>query len=97
MVARERILLAEARETNRQLDDQISLFKNAVADSANELKEQTLASLESASDRLGEINNELQTAIQEKIKLSRSNLRGLRHEMSLMMDQIESTGKLVLA
>ena len=97
MVARERILLAEARETNRQLDDQISLFKNAVADSANELKEQTLASLESASDRLGEINNELQTAIQEKIKLSRSNLRGLRQEMSLMMDQIESTGKLVLA
>ena len=97
MVARERILLAEARETNRQLDDQISLFKNAVADSANELKEQTLASLESASDRLGEINNELQTAIQEKIKLSRSNLRGLRQEMSLMIDQIESTGKLVLA
>ena len=43
-VPREKILLAETRETERKLNDQISLFQDSIAESANELMEQALSS-----------------------------------------------------
>ena len=96
-VPREKILLAETRETERQLHDQISLFQDSIADSANELMEQALSSLEDTSERLGEICNELQTAARERIKLSKAKINELRTEVRALMDEIESSGKLALA
>ena len=95
-VPRERILLAETKETKKQLNTQIKLFKESIADSANEMIEQTLSSLEDLSDRLTEIRNELQTAAQTKIELSKSKIHSLRNEVSLL-PQIESAAKLAVA
>ena len=96
-VPREKILLAETRETERKLNDQISLFQDSIAESANELMEQALSSLEDASQRLREICNELQTAAQERIKLSKAKINELRMEVRSLMSEIESSGKLALA
>ena len=96
-VPREKILLAETRETERKLNDQISLFQDSIAESANELMEQALSSLEDASQRLREICNELQTAAQERIKLSKAKINELRMEVRALMSEIESSGKLALA
>ena len=96
-VPREKILLAETRETERKLNDQISLFQDSIAESANELMEQALSSLEDASQRLSEICNELQTAAQERIKLSKAKINELRMEVRALMSEIESSGKLALA
>ena len=96
-VPRERILLAETKETKKQLNTQIKLFKESIADSANEMIEQTLSSLEDLSDRLTEISNELQTAAQTKIELSKSKIHSLRSEVQSMLPQIESAAKLAVA
>ena len=96
-VPREKILLAETRETERKLNDQISLFQDSIAESANELMEQALSSLEDASQRLREICNELQTAAQKRIKLSKAKINELRMEVRSLMSEIESSGKLALA
>ena len=96
-VPREKILLAETRETERKLNDQISLFQDSIAESANEIMEQALSSLEDASLRLSEICNELQTAAQERIKLSKAKINELRMEVRALMSEIESSGKLALA
>ena len=96
-VPREKILLAETRETERQLHNQISLVQDSIADSANELMEQALSSLEDASERLSEICNELQTAAQKRINLSKAKINEYRTEVRALMDEIESIGKLALA
>ena len=96
-VPQERILLAETKETKKQLNTQISLFQDSIAESANELVEQALSSLEDLSDRLSEITTELQTAAQTKINLSKSKIHELHKEVRAMLQEIESTGKLATA
>ena len=49
----------------------LSLFQDSIAESANELVEQAISSLEVLSERLSEITTELQTAAQTKINLSK--------------------------
>ena len=93
-VPNERILLAEAKETKKQLNDQISLFRESLTNSASEIVEQSLASLEEIGDRLNEISNELQTAIQGKIDLSKKKLREFHGEVDLMLAEIKSVAKL---
>ena len=96
-VPQERILLAETKETKKQLNTQISLFQDSIAESANELVEQALSSLEGLSERLSEITSELQTAAQTKINLSKSKIHELHKEVRAMLQEIESTGKLATA
>ena len=93
-VPNERILLAEAKETKKQLNDQISLFRESLTNSASEIVEQSLASLEEIGDRLNEISHELQTAIQGKIDLSKKKLREFHGEVDLMLAEIKSVAKL---
>lgn len=95
-VANERILLAETRETRRQLSDQISNIQ-AIANTSNELLEQTLSSLEKWSDRLSEICDQLQKAAHDKINLSKSTLTELRQEIQGAVSEIESSLKLSIA
>lgn len=95
-VANERILLAETRETRRQLSDQISNIQ-AIANSSNELIEHTLSSLEKWSDRLSEICDQLQKAAHDKINLSKSTLTELRQEIQGAVSEIESSLKLSIA
>ena len=93
-VPSERILLAETKETKRQVNDQISIFQESLANSASEMVEQTLASLEELRDRLNEITGELQSAAQEKINLSKAKLNDLSSEVRKMIPEIESFAKL---
>ena len=91
-VANERILLAETRETKRQVTDKISHFQQ-LATSSSEIIDQSLASLEKWSERLTEICEELQKAAHDKIELSKEKLREVRTEVQSIVDQIHSTEK----
>ena len=91
-VPNERILLAETRETRRQLTDQISHIQQ-IANSSSELLEQSLSSLEKWSDRLTEICDELQKAAQDKINLSKAKLNEFRSEVQIAIREIETSGK----
>ena len=91
-VPNERILLAETRETRRQLTDQISHIQQ-IANSSSELLEQSLSSLEKWSDRLTEICDELQKAAQDKINLSKAKLNEFRSEVQIAIREMESCGK----
>jgi stearoyl-CoA desaturase (delta-9 desaturase) len=91
-VANERILLAETRETKRQVTDKISHFQQ-LANSSSEIIDQSLASLEKWSERLTEICEELQKAAHDKIELSKEKLREVRTEVQSIVDQIHSTEK----
>ena len=91
-VPNERILLAETRETRRQLTDQISHIQQ-IANSSSELLEQSLSSLEKWSDRLTEICDELQKAAQDKINLSKAKLNEFRSEVQIAIREMESSGK----
>jgi stearoyl-CoA desaturase (delta-9 desaturase) len=95
-VPNERILLAETRETRRQLNDQISNLQQ-LANSSGELIEQTLKSLENWNVRLTEICDELQKAAHDKIQLSKSKLTELRNESEKALSEMESNIKLALA
>jgi stearoyl-CoA desaturase (delta-9 desaturase) len=95
-VPNERILLAETRETRRQLSDQISNIQ-AIANTSNELLEQTLSSLEKWSDRLTEICDQLQKAAHDKINLSKTTLSELRQEIQGATSEMESSLKLSIA
>ena len=95
-VPNERILLAETRETRRQLSDEISNIQ-ANANTSNELLEQTLSSLEKWSDRLTEICDQLQKAAHDKINLSKSTLSELRQEIQGATSEMESSLKLSIA
>ena len=92
-VPNERILLAETRETKRQLSDQISRFQ-ALKGSSEELIDQTISSLEGWKDRLTEICDELQHAAQDKINLSKTKLKEVRIEVQSILSQLETTEKL---
>ena len=95
-VPNERILLAETRETRRQLSDRISNIQG-ISDSSNELINQTLTSLEKWSERLSEICDQLQKAAHDKIKLSKSTLSDLRVEIQDAISEMESSLKLSIA
>ena len=95
-VPNERILLAETRETRRQLNDQISKL-HQLANSSGELIGQTLTSLENWSERLTEICDELQKAAHDKIELSKSKLSQLRTEIEEAISEMESNLKLAVA
>lgn len=95
-VPTERILLAETRETEKQLNDQISLFKETIQP-PSDLVVQALSTLEELGERLGEISSELQTAAHDKINLSRKKLNELSVEVRTVLEEVKSTNKLVLA
>ena len=60
-------------------------------------KEETERLLEKFGDRLSEIHHELQTAIREKIEISKSKMSELRSEVRTIVQEIESSGKLATA
>jgi len=95
-VASERILLAETKEMSRLVETKLSTFQSA-QNKGNELMEQAAQNLESLGERLGEIHKELQTAIREKMDLSKSKLGELRLEVRSIVQQIESFGNLAAA
>jgi stearoyl-CoA desaturase (Delta-9 desaturase) len=95
-VPQERILLAETRETKRQVTDKISHIQEA-GESGEDLFDQLLENLEGLSERLTEICNELQSAAQEKIDLSKVKLNELRTEVRAMLDEINSPSALIAA
>jgi archaellum component FlaC len=88
-VPQERILLAETRETRRQVTDKISHIQES-QDSGGDLWEQVLENLEGLSERLTEICNELQTAAQEKIDFSKTKLNEMRSEVRAMLQEINT-------
>jgi len=95
-VPQERILLAETRETKRQVTDKISHIQE-VGESGEDLFDQLLENLEGLSERLTEICNELQSAAQEKMDLSKVKLNELRTEVRAMLDEINSPPALIAA
>ena len=95
-VPQERILLAETRETKRQVTDKISHIQEA-GESGEDLFDQLLENLEGLSERLTEICNELQSAAQEKMDLSKVKLNELRTEVRAMLDEINSPPALIAA
>jgi stearoyl-CoA desaturase (delta-9 desaturase) len=95
-VANERILLAETKEVSRIVEKKISAFQSAQSKST-EIIDQAVANLEKAGERLSEIHKELQTAIRDKIDISKSKMNELRLEVRSMVQEIESFGKLSVA
>ena len=89
-VANERILLAETKEISRILEKKISTF-HSTANKSTELVDHAVANLEILGDRLSEIHKELQTAIRDKIDISKSKLSGLRTEIRSMVQEINSS------
>ena len=95
-VANERILLAETKEVSRILEKKISAFQSAQSKST-EFIDQAVANLEKAGDRLSEIHKELQTAIRDKIEISRAKMNELRLEVRTMVQEIDASGKIAVA
>jgi len=95
-VPNERILLAETKEISRIITNQLSAFRSA-HNKSSELIDQASANLEKFGDRLSEIHQELQTAIREKIKISKGTMNELRSEVRTIVQEIESAGKLATA
>ena len=95
-VPNERILLAETRETRRQIDDQISHLQQ-IANSSEELISQALSSLEGMSNRMTEICEELQKAAHDKINLSKSKLSEFRTEIEKAVNEMEVNLKTAVA
>jgi stearoyl-CoA desaturase (delta-9 desaturase) len=95
-VANERILLAETKEMHRIVETKLSAFQSAQETGA-ELVDQAVAKLEKVGDRLTEIRNELQTAIRDKIDLSKSKIKELQSEVRTMIDEVETFGQLANA
>ena len=95
-VPNERILLAETKEISRIVNDQLSAFQSA-QNKSSELIDQASANLERFGDRLSEIHQELQTAIREKIEISKGKMNELRSEVRTIVQEIESAGKLATA
>ena len=95
-VANERILLAETKEVSRIVENKLSAFQSA-QNKSTEIVEQAAANLEKLGERLTEIHKELQTAIRDKIDLSKSKLSELRLEVQSMVQEVETFGKLAVA
>ena len=95
-VPKEKILLAETRETKRQVTDRITSIQES-QNSNEALWTQVLENLEVLSERLTEISNELQTAAHDKINLSKTKLREIRNEVRAMLEEINSSPDLKAA
>jgi stearoyl-CoA desaturase (delta-9 desaturase) len=95
-VPNERILLAETKEISRIVKNQLSSFKSA-QNKSSELIDQAAANLEKFGDRLSEIHQELQTALREKIEISKGSMNELRSEVRTIVQEIEASGKLATA
>ncbi len=95
-VPQERILLAETRETRRQVTDKITSIQES-QNSGEDLWTQVLENLEGLSERLTEICNELQNAAHEKIDFSKTKLNEMRSEVRAMLAEINSPIKLAAA
>ena len=95
-VPKERILLAETRETKRQVTDRITSIQES-QNSNEDLWSQVLENLEDLSERLTEISNELQKAAHDKINLSKTKLREMRSEVRAMLEEINSSPDLKAA
>ena len=95
-VPKERILLAETRETRRRLDTRMTFMQENGIES-DPLFIKTMEALNGLAERLVEISDELQQATQEKIALSKAKLKELRHEVRSMLTQIEESGQFALA
>ena len=89
-------MLAETKEISRIVNDQLSAFQSA-QNKSSELIDQASANLERFGDRLSEIHQELQTAIREKIEISKGKMNELRSEVRTIVQEIESFGKLATA
>lgn len=95
-VPNEKILLAETKEMSRIVEKKLSTFQ-AAQNKSNELIEQATVKLEKLGDRLSEIHKELQTAIRDKMDLSKDKITELRSEVRSIVQEIESFGKLASA
>jgi stearoyl-CoA desaturase (Delta-9 desaturase) len=95
-VPQERILLAETRETKRQVADRITHIQES-GKPDEDLLDQVLENLEALSARLTEICNELQSAAIDKIDLSKSSLNNMRSEVRAMLEEINSPIKMTAA
>ena len=61
------------------------------------MMEQAVSNLEKLGDRLSEIHVELQTAIRDKIEISRVKMNELRLEVRTMVQEIDASGKIAVA
>ena len=95
-VPNERILLAETKEMSRIIENKISTLQSA-DDKSTEFMDQAVANMEKIGDRLSEIHKELQTAIRNKIDLSKSKMNELRIEVRSILQEIESFRNLASA
>ena len=77
------------------MENKLSAFQSA-QNKSTEIVEQAAANLEKLGS-LTEIHKELQTAIRDKIDLSKSKLSELRLEVQSMVQEVESFGKLAVA
>ncbi|MBU63220.1 MAG: acyl-CoA desaturase [Opitutae bacterium] len=95
-VPKERILLAETRETRRQLEaSMLSMKESGTENDPLFLKAMDL--LNELAARLLEICDELQKATHDKLALSKAKLKELRNEVRTMLAQIEKSTRIAFA
>jgi uncharacterized protein YigA (DUF484 family) len=95
-VPKDRILLAETRETRRRLEaSMLSMKESGTENDPLFLKAMEL--LNEFAARLLEICEELQKATHEKLDLSKIKLKELRHEVRTMLVQIEKSSRVAFA
>ena len=88
-VPKERILLAETRETRRRLQSRIDLMVET-GEEDDPLYLKTMNLLQELAERLSEICKELQDATHDKLALSKAKLKELRQEVRAMLARIEN-------
>ena len=69
------------------------VLPESLSNSASELLEQTIISLEELRERLNEITGELQLAAKEKMNLSKAKLNELSEEVKGLVVEFESFTK----
>jgi stearoyl-CoA desaturase (delta-9 desaturase) len=89
-VPKERILLAETRETRRRLEASILSMKESGTEN-DPLFLKAMELLNELAARLLEICDELQKATHEKLALSKTKLKELKIEVRTMLAQIEKS------
>ena len=95
-VPKERILLAETRETRRRLEASILSMKESGTEN-DPLFHKAMEVLNELAARLLEICDELQKATNEKLALSKAKLKELRSEVRTMLAQIEKSTRVAFA
>ncbi|MBT7925150.1 MAG: acyl-CoA desaturase [Opitutae bacterium] len=95
-VPKERILLAETRETRRRLEASMLSMKESGTEN-DPLFHKAMEVLDELAARLLEICDELQKATNEKLALSKAKLKELRSEVRTMLAQIEKSTRVAFA